>query len=232
MTDDRYETGLRVRREVLGADHVLVVGEEAASADPALLDRLVEGFVWLVDPLDGTSNYVSGDKRFATMVALLHDGDPLIGYIHAPAEGRTSLSTRGARPRTVRKGMTPPVGSAFARYFAEPLRAQVEARMAVLPTVSEGGRCVGCEYQDIVAGRQDFALFWRSMPWDHAAGSLLVQGCGGYVAYLDDTPYRPGARRFGLLAACDEPTWRLARSMLVEGVDDPAGLLVREHDDY
>src|SRR4051794_10278381 len=51
-----------------------VIGEEACSADPRLIDALGEGIVWLVDPLDGTGNFAAGRPEFAVMVALLRDG--------------------------------------------------------------------------------------------------------------------------------------------------------------
>lgn len=221
--------GRALRRLLPGS---LVVGEEAVAGDPSLLGRLADGFVWLVDPLDGTGNYVAGVGRFATMVTLLHEGEPILGHIHEPARERSSWSTRGCGRGAPRKGRTPPVGAAWTRYFAEPLRRQVEERLEVLPQVGPGQKCVGSEYQDLLWGRQDFVLFWRSMPWDHAAGVLMVRESGGYAAYLDDTPYAVGARRYGLLVACDEPTWRAARALLVGGVDDPANLLGREHPDY
>src|SRR5687768_3745093 len=52
-----------------------VVGEEACAAEPHLLERLDDGDVWLVDPLDGTANFVAGRPVFASMVALLRDGE-------------------------------------------------------------------------------------------------------------------------------------------------------------
>jgi 3'-phosphoadenosine 5'-phosphosulfate (PAPS) 3'-phosphatase len=63
----------------------LVVGEERASADPSVLDLLTDnGNIWLIDPLDGTSNFAKGDSPFAIMVALIRSGDTVGSWIQLP----------------------------------------------------------------------------------------------------------------------------------------------------
>jgi hypothetical protein len=68
-----------------------VLGEEACSADPRLLDRLAEGTAWLVDPLDGTANFAAGRPVFAVTVALLRDGETQVGWART---GRPPWSSR------------------------------------------------------------------------------------------------------------------------------------------
>lgn len=72
-----------------------IVGEEAASRDPALLDKVGEGLVWLVDPLDGTANFAAGHGPFGMMVALVEDGIPLAGWMLDPQSGRLCHAERG-----------------------------------------------------------------------------------------------------------------------------------------
>src|SRR6218665_3060907 len=65
-----------------------IVGEEAVAQDPGLLDRVGEGLVWLIDPLDGTGNYAAGRTPFGMMIALVEDGVPQAGWIYDPVNGR------------------------------------------------------------------------------------------------------------------------------------------------
>jgi fructose-1,6-bisphosphatase/inositol monophosphatase family enzyme len=64
------------------------------------------------------------------------------------------------------------------------------------------------EYPRIVEGEADFLLFWRTLPWDHAAGALLLSEAGGVASRPDGTSYRPDDDRLGLLAAADAFTAR------------------------
>ncbi|GAA1921211.1 hypothetical protein GCM10009753_62610 [Streptantibioticus ferralitis] len=83
--DRRAEERLTEALTVLLPDS-LVVGEQAAHSDPALLDRLHGRTpVWIVDPVDGTADFVRGDPHFATLVALVEDGQPSASWTYAPA---------------------------------------------------------------------------------------------------------------------------------------------------
>ena len=67
----------------------------------------------------------------------------------------------------------------------------------------------------IVAGRQDFVAFWRTLPWDHAPGALLVREAGGVVRRFDGSDYAVGDDRAGLLAAANDDIWHTVRSALL-----------------
>ncbi|KAF1048354.1 inositol monophosphatase family protein [Xylophilus sp.] len=73
-----------------------VVAEEAVAAQPSLRDGMGQGWVWLVDPLDGTANLVRGHDDFALMVALLHNGLACGSWIFAPASGSLAVAEHGA----------------------------------------------------------------------------------------------------------------------------------------
>ncbi|GAA2670136.1 inositol monophosphatase family protein [Nonomuraea recticatena] len=74
-----------------------VVGEEAAAADPRLIDALTEApTAWLVDPLDGTANFVAGSPDYAVMAALVHHGHTVASWILRPADDRVYVAERGA----------------------------------------------------------------------------------------------------------------------------------------
>src|SRR5260221_1230211 len=73
-----------------------VVGEEAAAADPRILDQLAgDDPVWVVDPIDGTANYAAGIPMFAVMVGLIRRGEAVMGWIHDPVKRETASAAAG-----------------------------------------------------------------------------------------------------------------------------------------
>jgi fructose-1,6-bisphosphatase/inositol monophosphatase family enzyme len=215
----------------------LVIGEEKVASDPSLLTRIGEEWAWLIDPVDGTANFVEGKKPIAMMIALLYRGTPVLAWILDPLEDVLLIASKSESASSHIASTTAPEvgtlrGAAWTRYFDDGLRSAIEGRFPVLGNVSPGSKCTGAEYLAVLQGRQDFVLFWRSMPWDHAAGILLLQESGGYAAYLNRDPFRPGAKRFGLLVARSETVWNQVWSALIAGVADPEHLLVREMQAY
>jgi fructose-1,6-bisphosphatase/inositol monophosphatase family enzyme len=210
----------------------LVVGEEAAEADRTLLGRLAGadlGFV--VDPVDGTANFAAGMPLFGTMCAAIVRGRTVAGWIHDPFAGDTAVAIAGhgawadvvGGARTalrVARGTEPArmAGAASWRYFPEPLRSTVAANL----TATAGAwdyRCAAHEYRMTAAGHAHFLLFNRLMPWDHAAGVLLLTEAGGHCAHLDGTPYAPTRFDGGLLCAPDEVAWHALHATLFAGLD-------------
>lgn len=205
-----------------------VVGEEGAGVDPALLDRLADpGPVWLVDPVDGTANFAAGRGPFMMMVALLRDGATRAAWILDPRGGSlfTARQGRGAYVdgRRIRIDAGRPFGNGLrgvvlSQYLPTPLGEDIRRRAGSLGPLLPGHRCAGREYPDIVRGATDFVLFWRTLPWDHAAGTLFTEEAGGVVRRLDGSRYDPtDRRRSGLLAAVSEPVWQRVHEALFPG---------------
>jgi fructose-1,6-bisphosphatase/inositol monophosphatase family enzyme len=206
-----------------------VVGEEGVAADAALLDRLADaGPVWLVDPLDGTANFAAGHEPFAVMVALLVDGVTRTGWIldlgtddlvvaDAGAGAYLLAGAAGSAGRPDARRITadqdaPPLsalrGNVRSKYLPSAVRAAIDRRAGLLGEALPGTGCAGREYPDVIAGVQDFALFWRTLPWDHAAGVLFTHEAGGVARGLDGRPYLPTDPRPGLLVARNERVWQ------------------------
>lgn len=197
-------------RRITAALDGLVVGEEAVAADPSLLDALpTADRCWLVDPLDGTHNFVEGGDDFAVMVALVERGDTVASWIHRPLDDVTYVAERGSgawRDGTRLTLPQPETGKveALTRYLPTDLREEVLTRLP--QDVGPGHRCAGVDYPLVAEGRRDWVLFWRTLPWDHAPGALLVTEAGGAAHHPDGTPYRPGDAKPGLLVARDAET--------------------------
>jgi fructose-1,6-bisphosphatase/inositol monophosphatase family enzyme len=199
-----------------------VVGEEATSADPSLLGMVGgPGEVWLVDPVDGTSNFAAGKEPFAVMVALLRDGVTVACCILNPVSGVAAVAERGAGAYIGGERVTAPTtprpperlrGPATGRYTPEAVRKVMRA--SAIGEVMAGHNCAGYEYPALLLDRQQFVFFWRTLPWDHSPGVLLVEEAGGVAWRLDGTPYIPGDLRAGLLVAQNQSVWDDVRAAL------------------
>lgn len=197
---------------------VPVVAEEAAAADASLLDLIATApQVWLVDPLDGTRNFVDGSTDFAVMVALVRAGETVGAWVYRPADDRMYVAQRGAgavvNGDPLRRAPAPEAvhlvrGVALARFMGPDQQVQVDVARTRLAWLGPGRACAGVDYPLVAEGEQDFVLFWRVLPWDHAPGALLVSEAGGFVGHLDGAPYAPTSARPGLLVAADVETHR------------------------
>jgi fructose-1,6-bisphosphatase/inositol monophosphatase family enzyme len=195
----------------------VVIGEEAVAADPSLLDDLGALLAyWLVDPVDGTANFVDGSPDFGVMVALVEGGRVSGGWIWLPVRGLLAVAVRGAGAtldgRRVDVRQDPVVASEDLRAWITVKTVPPEVRAAMRPGAPEvlslpPPRSAAVGYVRLLEGGADGALFWRSHPWDHAPGSLLLEESGGLAARLDGSAYLPGVPGRGLLAARDARSW-------------------------
>lgn len=193
-----------------------IVGEEAVANDPDLIEVLSEpGYVWIIDPVDGTYNFAHGQENFAIIVGLARDRVMLGGWIHVPLQGKTVVGERGqgayCEGRRLQVASPAPLSEMHAVLYAGPRKyPQLYARIKeVRPQLGPRSfaRSAGMEYVGLVEGRVHYAMFTRQLPWDHAAGWLIHREAGGYGAYMDGTPYLPVEQAKPLLLAPDEATW-------------------------
>lgn len=155
---------------------------------------------WVVDPIDGTSNFAHGLPLFAVSIALHHAGQSQVGVVHAPALGWTFAAARGLgatlnqRPLHVSDRPTlhgALVGCDWSRHL--PLRRRAIAAFGdFAPRVhtlrSMGSAALG--FAAVAAGWLDLYFNYSLQPWDTAAGALLVQEAGGRVTSLAGDPWR------------------------------------------
>ncbi len=204
--------------------HALIVGEEAASRDPTLLDRLAQAeMAIVVDPIDGTSNYAAGVPLFGVMAAVIRGGEVVASVIHDPitddsaiavrGEGAWSEAADGSRQALRVASAVPPsqmTGHASWRYLPEQMAMNL-GRVAAIWDY----RCAAHEYRTLAAGHCHFLTFTRLMPWDHLPGVLLHREAGGYSAHFDGSAYVPSDLEGGLLCAPDQESWLALREALM-----------------
>ena len=202
-----------------------VLGEEATSAQPDTVQRLSgHADLWIVDPLDGTSNFVEGKPIFSVMVALMRRGEAVASWMLDPLTDVLAVAQKDGGAWLGGQRITTPCavpedrdlrGAVLTRFLPPELRLSIEARSQHVGGITAGLRCAGHEYPAVATGAQNFVLFWRTEPWDHAPGALFITEAGGYVARLDGSPYVPLDGGKGLLVAQNRETWQaVARSLL------------------
>ncbi len=192
-----------------------IVGEEAAHADPALLDRLGDALCWIIDPIDGTNNYASGKPPFGIMVALSQGGETVTGWILDPLSGRLCHAHRGAgafvgdeRITARGTGQEPPIAGISLMFVDPARRAAMREKIAPHYQLVDIPRCAAEQYPRLVLGVNDLSVFERTLAWDHAAGVLFVNEAGGKVARPDGRPYRVDEAHLpGLIGAASPALW-------------------------
>ena len=190
----------------------LIVGEEltAQAADPE--PDLSSGYVWLIDPLDGTRNFAAGDERFAVMVALLHRGEPIQGWILNPLTDTAIVAEHGAgaycydsagasRPLLLSDSDRLQRGFGGLRALPDAIQLRIREQAAELGLFFDSYRCVGLEFMDLATSEAGFSIYGRTLPWDHAPGSLIYTEAGGVMACFDGSPYQVRWGMHGLVSA-------------------------------
>ena len=198
-----------------------IIGEEACAADPTILERAGQGLNWIIDPIDGTGNFATGEPPFGIMIALADAGATLAGWILDPLTGRLCHAILGAgshidgqQVHARESGDDMPV-AALAVYFMTPEeRADIQRRSAGQFALVDIPRCAAEQYPRLVLGQNDVSVFSRTLPWDHAAGTLFLNEAGGCCQRLDGSPYMVGDLRRGLLGASSPRLWELAADKL------------------
>ena len=176
-----------------------VISEEAQDPTRGLPDT--DGRFWLVDPLDGTKEFLKGTGEFTVNIALVQNGQPIVGVVHAPAIGLIYFADLE--------------DGAFRRCHAEapvPIRAQraVRERLRVVASKDHAGplvkamlvrlpdvelKSMGSSLKFCLVAEGSADLYLRDIPtmeWDTAAAQCIVEAAGGRVCALDGHPLRYG----------------------------------------
>jgi myo-inositol-1(or 4)-monophosphatase len=191
VTEADLASETAVRNHLLRAfpDH------EFVSEEQALTGRFDGPFCWVVDPLDGTANYVHGIPHYAVSIALLCHGRPQVGVVFDPVSGECFSAERGRgawlngepmRTSGVTELSQAVVAASFAARVSFP-SPEIDQFVATVQS-SQGVRRTGSAALNlsyVAAGR--FDAFWAlsTKIWDVAAGVLLVEEAGGAVTRLD-----------------------------------------------
>ena len=194
----------------------VVCGEEGVARDRATLD-LLQGTapVWVIDPVDGTANFARGREGFATIVALVEQGVTTAGWIHDPLGNITIHAALGGgawcggRHLQVARDLplSAMTGSAYGRIDAG--GGESGRRLTASGTVAAvcNTGCGGIDYILMARGAAHFKFSSASLPWDHAAGILILQEAGAAARFFDGSPYSVHVLDGHILIAPTEDSW-------------------------
>lgn len=187
--------------------HIACVAEEECAAGEGPSDPGRSFF--LVDPLDGTKEFVNRRGDFTVNIALVRDGVPEIGIVYAPASGRFFAGRPGAaealelsaegeivgRRRIAVREAAVPMTIVASRSHRTPETDDFISRFEAAEIVSIGSSLKFCL---LACGEADlYPRFGPTMEWDTAAGDAVLRAAGGMTSTLDGEPLRYGKRGGG-----------------------------------
>jgi myo-inositol-1(or 4)-monophosphatase len=209
VTEADYASQDAIQAIVLRAfpDHRFL-GEESRAAAPRLesdIDRPPateeeSPYCWVVDPLDGTSNYVHGIPSYAVSVALAKDWEVLVGTVFNPTNGECFTAARGGgafrNGARIQPSPQTRLGAALiaVSFAAHVPRDSIEVRQFVeMLHACNGVRRMGSAALNlcyVACGRFDGYYSTTVKPWDVAAGVLLLTEAGGCLSGFGGRPFR------------------------------------------
>ncbi|MFA4995040.1 MAG: inositol monophosphatase [Bdellovibrionales bacterium] len=200
----------------------VVVGEEGCAKDSEIVNLFEsDGSVWVIDPIDGTNNFINGRMEFGVMVALVHNKETVAAWIHDPNTGHTLMAEKGGgvwlQGGKMRLAGQDNAASRLVIVGSRMVKAlsKFADLIAALPAL-EIGSSSAFDYGRLFTGddgscfansskpRSSFLLFGLSKPWDHLPGLFLVAEAGGYSCDFRGRPYDPQRPENGIFVAPSE----------------------------
>ena len=180
-----------------------VVGEESVAQGEAY-DLSGEEYFWLVDPLDGTREFVAGSPEFTVNIALVKNGVPVLGVIYAPAKGEMFSScgegtavrwleeTGNEKPIRVRRPSRNGLIVIASKNRAGAELDKFLEEQKVEKVIRRGSSLKICA---VASGKADiYPGFGQTCEWDTAAGQAILTAAGGEIVSMDGRPLIYGGR--------------------------------------
>lgn len=187
------------------------LGEEMSTQEHRRLLGALDGGLWCLDPLDGTTNFVSGVSYFSVSLALVKAEGPVLGLVYDPMRRECFAAQKGqgawlgdTRLGTIEKGLT--LAQCIAGIDFKRLPPELAVRL-VRESPYGSQRNLGSAALDwcwLAAGRFDVYLHGGQKLWDYAAGSLVLQEAGGHAVTVQGEPvFSAGIQPRSVVAALD-----------------------------
>lgn len=208
----------------------IIAGEETIAEKPALLQDIITApQAFLIDPLDGTNNFIKGDENFALMLTQLCRGEAVAAWIYLPINDKIAVAEKdggtylNGQQITITTGAFDPgqlIGAAHLNRFPDPLKKLGRCNIKKF-SENRPAFCAGYDYIALLEGCKNFSLYYRTLPWDHLPGGLIFTEAGGYMRTLfHGTVYGIHDHNEGLLSAANEADWQKIRHLVFPGCFD------------
>jgi 3'(2'), 5'-bisphosphate nucleotidase len=185
------------------APDVPVIAEEQSAKDG--VPQTAPKRFFLVDPLDGTKEFIARNGEFTVNIALIEDGKPVLGVVYLPAAdacyaaagGKAERRLGAAAPEAIAARVAPADGliMAISRSHADGEIERAKARgLNIAGTIVAGSSLKFCRIAEGVADL--YPRFGNTMEWDTAAGQAVLEAAGGRVETVDGAPLGYGKAGF------------------------------------
>jgi len=174
-----------------------VISEEETAAGTS--PELTGNVFWLVDPLDGTKEFIKQNGEFTVNIALIEDGVPALGIVHSPVTGDTyaaagpgtaTLALAGGEVKPIKVRKPPAEGITVVASRSHSSGPELDAFLKGLKVAEL--RSAGSSVKLCLVARGDADLYPRlgtTMEWDIAAGHAVLLGAGGRIETIDGMPF-------------------------------------------
>jgi myo-inositol-1(or 4)-monophosphatase len=196
------EADLRAERIILDVIQDAFPGDNILSEEAGARSSPASARTWIIDPLDGTTNFAHGFPLFAVSIALHLERQPVLGVVYIPSSRELFEASKGRgaflNKRPIRVSAIAGVGDALLGtgfpYYVHEQAERLLSLFGRMIVTAQGVRRPGAASIDlayVAAGRLDG--FWEEglKPWDTAAGVVLVEEAGGVLSTFGGAPYSP-----------------------------------------
>jgi fructose-1,6-bisphosphatase/inositol monophosphatase family enzyme len=230
--EERIEAEIRTRLSCFGPDAVLIGEESGGVLAPG-------GTAVAIDPIDGTRAFLAKTETYSTTLALIRDGETVLGMVSNPSTGEIAYATAGGSARLIHLSLFGEPDAALALGAAPP----AEPTLVHIHPSRNGADVVDTLYRawerrdiamvrspggspswgliEAAGGRFVYANLWDDRPaeaFDLAAGVLVVRRAGGEVSHLDGTPIEALWHAGPFVAGLDRTKVALVADLLAEGL--------------
>ena len=191
--------------DFLGEEDVPAGAEASAAAIQSKLDNAKSDYLWVVDPIDGTSNFVHGMPLNCPSVACAYKGEVVVAVIHDPHRSETFTATKGRgsflNGERIRVGEQSTIGDAIVAMGSPPAEESMQMSLKALPVLMPRCRTIrmigsaAIMLAWVANGRLTAYWEYDLSSWDVAAGSLLIEEAGGAMTDLQNNRWTLTTRK-------------------------------------
>lgn len=200
---DEQAEAIIEERLAAAAPDIPIIAEERCAAQG--VPSAAPPRFWLVDPLDGTKEFIGRNGEFTVNIALIEGDRPVLGVVYVPSQGVTYAAAAGnatrwrsgEAPLPIKARLVPPRGAVVVHSRSHADERRLAEYAAALPEAERRVAGSALKFCLLAAGEADlYPRFGPTAEWDTAAGQAVLEAAGGAVATLDGAPLRYGKPGF------------------------------------
>ena len=235
-SDDDYvsiadkESEIYIVKNLIGFFNInQYIGEETSYSNKDDYKSLEKNALyWVIDPIDGTKNYINGKNEFCSMISLVFNSIPIASFVYYPLKNLLVYAFKGfgaysleiktkkiIQLRIQQNSFANIVGSGGTKGIQEPLRQKVLQNLRKHTNRLFIGSA-GIEAIMLASNETQFVFHGRVTPWDHSPLDLIIKESGGCVYMLNDKAEFNIFSKGPILAASNDQLWEDVRSLALK----------------